>query len=296
MFNSKEINIKSVMLKEKLVCPFDESGLFFSKNKARCNNCGRTFDIENDVVFFSSVPSDVEKNTKGYLYQSWSNWRKANYDFYNNQIANYGHNLTVLDVGAGPTQFIQLFKEFENYVGIDFYPYKFVKVVSDLNNKLPYQDNVFDMIILSNVIEHIDNTEFLISECYRVLKPGGVLLATVPFLMRIHQKPYDFNRYTIYKLESLFSKIGFFDIKIDSLGNPYDVFITTRGHFWQYAINNKFFDVKIINWVVVVFLKFIKKGIYIFDVLLSFIFSKIKKENDFTLGYSVVAKKKIKNR
>ncbi len=46
--------------------------------------------------------------------------------------------------------------------------------------RLPFEDNTFDCIVTSEVLEHIQNDVVAISEFYRVLKPGGTLAATVP--------------------------------------------------------------------------------------------------------------------
>ncbi len=45
---------------------------------------------------------------------------------------------------------------------------------------LPYPDNSFDGVILSEVLEHIDDDVAGLKEIYRVLKPGGVVAITVP--------------------------------------------------------------------------------------------------------------------
>lgn len=46
--------------------------------------------------------------------------------------------------------------------------------------RLPFEDNTFDCIVTSEVLEHIQNDVTAISEFHRILKPGGTLAATVP--------------------------------------------------------------------------------------------------------------------
>lgn len=46
----------------------------------------------------------------------------------------------------------------------------------DLNQSLPFENNFFDLIISSQIIEHLYNTRLYLEECYRCLKPGGKLL------------------------------------------------------------------------------------------------------------------------
>ena len=54
--------------------------------------------------------------------------------------------------------------------------------VSDLNERLPYQDNFFDLIFSDQVLEHVYQTDSLMSEIFRILKPGGTLITITPNL------------------------------------------------------------------------------------------------------------------
>ncbi len=53
---------------------------------------------------------------------------------------------------------------------------------------ISFADNTFDAIIMNHVIEHIINPIALISECYRILKPGGVLIAVTPNILSTSHK------------------------------------------------------------------------------------------------------------
>ncbi|WBW97321.1 class I SAM-dependent methyltransferase [Oceanirhabdus sp. W0125-5] len=69
---------------------------------------------------------------------------------------------------------------------------KLIKVIGDALN-IPYEDNYFDVIILSDVLHHIKDQESLMKECYRVLKPAGRIIV------------HDFHRkYLKTKLLALF--------------------------------------------------------------------------------------------
>src|SRR3989344_1976092 len=59
---------------------------------------------------------------------------------------------------------------------------------SDLNKKLPFNSNYFDLVISDQLIEHINDTDLLIKESFRVLKKGGYLITITPNLS------YWFNR------------------------------------------------------------------------------------------------------
>ncbi len=76
----------------------------------------------------------------------------------------------------------------------------------DLNKPLPLPDASFDTIILSEVLEHIAEPETLWAEIARILKPGGKILLSVPFLYKIHEAPHDYFRYTEFALKNFASK------------------------------------------------------------------------------------------
>ena len=58
-------------------------------------------------------------------------------------------------------------------------------------------------------MEHIFEPQDFLSEAKRVLKPGGYMLITVPFMWDEHEKPYDYGRYTSFGLKHLFNKNSF---------------------------------------------------------------------------------------
>lgn len=55
---------------------------------------------------------------------------------------------------------------------------------------LPLEDHFFDYVLCSEVLEHVTNPQQVISEISRVLKPGGKLLFSVPYLTPAHQLPF----------------------------------------------------------------------------------------------------------
>ena len=77
------------------------------------------------------------------------------------------------------------------------------------------EDNYFDNIILFQVIEHIKNDHLLISELYRVLKPGGKAFLTTPNASKtLARNPWHFKEYTFEDLKHLITKnFKIFEIK-----------------------------------------------------------------------------------
>jgi ubiquinone/menaquinone biosynthesis C-methylase UbiE len=83
---------------------------------------------------------------------------------------------------------------------------------------VPVNSGRYDAVICAETLEHIYDVNKVLSEAFRLLKPGGIFLVTVPFNMQIHPDPKDYARYTdSYLLESL-QKDGFVQIHIEKQG------------------------------------------------------------------------------
>jgi len=88
----------------------------------------------------------------------------------------------------------------------------------DLTQRLPFADNAFDTIILSDVLEHIPKPEQLWSEMYRILAPGGVAIINTPFLYWVHEVPHDYYRYTEFALERFAKDANFNVVSLEPIG------------------------------------------------------------------------------
>ena len=83
---------------------------------------------------------------------------------------------------------------------------------------LPLRDDSFDVVVCAEVLEHVYQPEIVVREIFRVLRPGGLLVVTVPFLVQIHAHPQDFGRYTDTFWETLLSRAGLVGFKIECHG------------------------------------------------------------------------------
>ncbi len=73
---------------------------------------------------------------------------------------------------------------------------------------LPFGDASFDAVALLEVVEHLERFDAALSEVDRVLKPGGLVLCSVPFLYPVHDAPRDFQRMTVHGLHHLADRFG----------------------------------------------------------------------------------------
>jgi SAM-dependent methyltransferase len=134
----------------------------------------------------------------------------------------------MLDAGCGAQRYKDLFN-FESYVGLEYNEKFNPDVVGDLRS-MPFDDEEFDSILNTQVLEHIDDTYRVFSEFRRVLKPDGYLCITVPFIARTHGIPHDYWRISEYGIRYLFQRYGFEEIEIRNMGG----FLTTQAYLWQF--------------------------------------------------------------
>lgn len=127
----------------------------------------------------------------------------------------------ILDVGCGTKPYKKLFKSTE-YVGIDISSEKSVDKLFD-GVKIPYKTEKFDVVIATEVLEHALFPEKLISEMKRVLRPGGKLFITMPFVWPEHAVPIDFQRFTSFQHRRLLNK---YKMKIISISQTTGTFGT----------------------------------------------------------------------
>lgn len=123
----------------------------------------------------------------------------------------------LLDVGCGIKPYESILRPPDSeYVGIDYpvtaetqgRPWTKADVFADCVD-MPFKDGEFDSVICTQVLEHVSEPKALLQEIGRVLKPGGVLLISVPMSWPHHEEPHDFYRYTRYGLEHLLQETGF---------------------------------------------------------------------------------------
>jgi SAM-dependent methyltransferase len=90
--------------------------------------------------------------------------------------------------------------------------------VFDLEEMFPLASSVYDGVLSMNILEHIYRYQQFLSECVRILKPGGSILLAVPFAMQVHPSPRDHFRYTGETLERIFAETGFRDVRVIPVG------------------------------------------------------------------------------
>lgn len=108
-------------------------------------------------------------------------------------LAQSGGN--VLDLGCGTKPYRHwLGPQLRSYVGADISPLPGVDVVLTPGDPLPFAEASFDTVLCTQVLEHVANAEAVLGEIARVLRPGGTLIVSVPFIYHLHGAPHDHRR------------------------------------------------------------------------------------------------------
>ena len=131
-------------------------------------------------------------------------------------------NKKVLDLGCGTNKYKKYFIQKNKFIGIDVKTsgreinQKTPDVFYD-GKKLPFNDGNFDLIICTEVLEHVENFELVVSEIFRSLKRNGSAVITMPFITAEHEIPYDFRRFTSYGIKKEFENMGFMVKKFEKI-------------------------------------------------------------------------------
>ena len=146
----------------------------------------------------------------------------------------------------------------------------------DLNQKLKFKSNYYQNLVIFNVLEHLNNPIKSLKELNRILKKGGLLIGSTPFLYQVHGAPNDYLRFTKNYLINEFKKEKFKVIYVKELG--YGPFLAAFSILFPYL---KFLP--IINYII--FLMCL-----IFDTFLQ-IFIKTKLREIFPVGIFFIFRK-----
>ena len=189
----------------------------------------------------------------------------------------------LIDIGCGTKPYKDLLTPYiTKHIGIDH-----KDTLHDTSNidrfgtayELPAEDNEFDCALCTAVLEHLEEPELALKECYRVLKQGGVAIYSVPFIWHLHEEPRDFYRFSKYGLKYLFEKTGFEIIEIKALSG----FWITFGQLFVYNIYR--FNRGFLKYIPII----PAAGLAIQGI--SYLLDRIDKTEQWTWMYIVVAKK-----
>lgn len=164
---------------------------------------------------------------------------------------NEAHGI-MLDYGCGGQPYKSFFlPKISRYIGADVAAAEgiYLDIEIEPGQSVPLDTASVDTLLSTQTLEHLDNVEFYLSECARLVCPNGVLILTAPMQWRHHEVPYDYWRFTQYGLITLLEKHGFLIKSISPCGGVYaligQIFLS---HLHERGLRKKWLN-KIINRV-----------------------------------------------
>ncbi len=186
-----------------LICPYCRGALISGAEGFRCAACARDYYLRNGVIFFRKEGSVENEGSGDRLIFALKNFVKRSpklFHFLNNILGVYlmsarkvigrlPKNCLIINLGSG-SEILR-----EDVINVDYEPYPGVKIVGDAQY-LPLADSSVDALAAESLLEHVRDPKLVIEEIYRVLKPGGLVYLTVPFIIGFHSSPEDYWRWT----------------------------------------------------------------------------------------------------
>lgn len=209
-------------------------------NVVKCNGCQREYSLKNEKYCFldivnreekeaqatDSFVSRIKEKVKNLWPQGYPLLIEVLSPVMNNYsvkdfLATFRTEAIIFNLGSGVSDWG------DKVINVDLSPYPSVDVVGNLEC-LPIRSNVADGILNVAVLEHVKDPYKAVSEMLRILKPGGHILAFVPFIQGEHSSPHDYRRFTKRGLQVLF---GDFEIEKIRTGGPASAFVWVLQEF-----------------------------------------------------------------
>ena len=185
-----------------------------------CSQCGNVVEMREHIPIFTPIPEEIQPTPKEMRGPDIGTpWRQANWRFLEDQLARLAPDDLIVDVGSGRGDFSEALAG-RKHIALDVYPYPEVDIVCDLTQNNPFIPDTIDAALVFNVVEHVYDTHALFEALAEMLKPGGVFLVTIPFMVKIHLLPIDFVRFTHFSLEKLGQEHGFEVERIEGYYDP----------------------------------------------------------------------------
>ncbi|MBI5142771.1 MAG: methyltransferase domain-containing protein [Nitrospirae bacterium] len=136
----------------------------------------------------------------------------------------------LLDLGCGKVPLYGIYRDHvSDCICVDWpdtpHPSPHVDIEADLNGPLPFEDGIFNTILITDVLEHIAQPDMLWREMARTLAPGGSIILTTPFLHCIHEAPHDYARYTEFSLRRFCEENGIEIVELEAYGGSPEVLL-----------------------------------------------------------------------
>ena len=170
-----------------------------------CTRCGARYS--HDAQNYDFLPDDLAASSGVVHTDNISSW---GHDPIATQIIEDHADGLVLDAGSGFKSTV-----YENVVNLEIVGYPSTDILG-VGEHLPFATGSFDAALSLNVLEHVRDPFRCAAELARVVRPGGKLYASAPFLQPYHGYPHHYYNMTASGLENLFASA----FTVEQLGAP----------------------------------------------------------------------------
>lgn len=203
---------------------------------------------------------------------------------------------TVLDVGAGTGRYRQYFAHCD-YRAHDFGlepstigNYTVLDYQSDITT-IPVPDASFDVVLCTEVLEHVPEPAKAIHEFARIVRPGGRVLLTAPLRSRLHQEPYHFyGGFTPHWYRKFLPEAGFEVESIEANQGFFSHFGQEARYYSALIDPRKTLSMGVVRWLFLTILWLITLPVFrLLFPLVGITLDRLKLNHDDTVGYHVSA-------
>jgi SAM-dependent methyltransferase len=207
--------------------------------------------------------------------------RQGLYKFLAEQFSRVPGNSTVLTVGSGG-EVNKLLDRYAKATGfkvtsLDIDPKRLPDVIGDACN-CPFADNAFDAVVVSEVLEHLHTPPDALASIHRILKTDGLLILTTPFILPMHDRPYDYFRFTEHGVKLLLARFKDTSIK------PRNSYFETIDVLWVRLLQTDLRSARLLSLIIIPIVYFLSRP-------LTLLLGKLVATDAMTTGYVVSARK-----
>ncbi|MEE9235069.1 MAG: class I SAM-dependent methyltransferase [Candidatus Acidoferrales bacterium] len=231
--------------REQLRCPQCRQALTAEVHALRCAACGAGYEVTATDVPILLTPDDrrrfaarLETSSGAHMEEEYARRRQPGWGarlaralspplpVYHNPaeppLPRSPDGLNLWLGGGG--------RRTPGFVNLDLAPFEGVDLVAHAG-RLPFADDSCDAVACDALLEHVEDPTAVVAEIRRVLKPGGHVLATVPFCHPWHGYPADFHRFSREGLARLFADFDCLSLGVRA--GPTTTLLTFLTYYWK---------------------------------------------------------------